>query len=71
MRYLHCGQKVSLTLGERHLSKDGTPTIGGLIFIIPTVISILLLLLFLAMSAACGSSWGRDRTQATEVTPNP
>lgn len=43
MRTLHFGQKVSLTLGERHLSKDGTPTIGGLIFIIPTVISILLL----------------------------
>ena len=43
MRKLHFGQRVSLTLGERHLSKDGTPTIGGLIFIIPTIITILLL----------------------------
>ena len=32
-----------MTLGERHLKKNGTPTIGGLIFIIPTIISLLLL----------------------------
>ena len=37
------GQKVSLQIGERHLSKDGTPTLGGLIFIIPTVVTMLLL----------------------------
>lgn len=43
LRKLHFGQSVSLTLGERHLKKNGTPTIGGLIFIIPTVISLLLL----------------------------
>ena len=42
-RKLHFGQSVSLTLGERHLKKNGTPTIGGLIFIIPTVIIMLLL----------------------------
>ena len=40
---LHFGQSVSLTLGERHLKKNGTPTIGGLIFIIPTIVSLLLL----------------------------
>lgn len=28
---------------ERHLQKEGTPTIGGLIFIIPTIIAMLLL----------------------------
>lgn len=43
LRRLHFGQSVSLTLGERHLKKNGTPTIGGLIFIIPTIISLLLL----------------------------
>ena len=37
------GQKVSLKIGERHLSKDGTPTLGGLIFIIPTIVTMLLL----------------------------
>lgn len=29
-------QKVSAFVGERHLLKDGTPTMGGLIFIVPT-----------------------------------
>lgn len=37
------GQNVSHTIGERHLKKQGTPTIGGLIFIIPTLITLLLL----------------------------
>ena len=37
------GQNVSHTIGERHLKKNGTPTMGGLIFIIPTIASILLL----------------------------
>ena len=43
LRKLPFGQSVSLTLGERHLKKNGTPTIGGLIFIIPTIVSLLLL----------------------------
>ena len=43
LRKLHFGQSVSLTLGERHLKKNGTPTIGGLIFVIPTIVSLLLL----------------------------
>lgn len=43
LRKLHFGQSVSLTLGERHLKKNGTPTIGGLVFIIPTIVSLLLL----------------------------
>ena len=43
LRKLHFGQSVSLTLGERHLKKNGTPTIGGLIFIIPTIVRLLLL----------------------------
>lgn len=43
LRSLHVGQKVSLTLGERHLKKDGVPTMGGLIFIIPVIVSLILL----------------------------
>ena len=37
-------QSVSKMIGERHLSKDGTPTLGGIIFIIPTILTILLLI---------------------------
>lgn len=36
-------QNTSRTVGERHIKKDGTPTMGGFIFIIPTLISLLLL----------------------------
>jgi len=43
LRKLHIGQSVSLTLGERHLKKDGVPTMGGLIFIIPVIVSLALL----------------------------
>lgn len=38
-------QKVSLYLEKAHKSKDGTPTMGGLIFIIPTIITVFILLL--------------------------
>lgn len=43
LRKFNFGQNVSLTIGERHLKKNGTPTMGGLIFIIPVVVSIILL----------------------------
>lgn len=43
LRSFHIGQSVSLTLGERHLKKDGIPTMGGFIFIIPVVLSLVLL----------------------------
>lgn len=36
-------QHVSKTLGERHLAKEGVPTMGGIIFIIPVLISLILL----------------------------
>ena len=39
------GQNVSHTLGERHLRKQGVPTMGGLIFIIPTLLAMLFLYL--------------------------
>ena len=38
-------QSVSIFLKKSHSTKDGTPTMGGLIFIIPTLITIIILLL--------------------------
>lgn len=40
---IRAGQNVSTTIGERHMKKNGTPTLGGLIFIIPTIVTLLLL----------------------------
>ena len=38
-------QNVSIFLKERHKKKDGTPTMGGFIFIVPTIVAIIILLL--------------------------
>lgn len=38
-------QSVSIFLKEKHKKKEGTPTMGGLIFIIPTIITVILLLM--------------------------
>ena len=38
-------QSVSATLGKRHIEKAGTPTMGGIIFIIPTIIIMVALVL--------------------------
>ena len=38
-------QTVSIYVGDRHAKKNGTPTMGGLIFIIPTLLVSLVLLL--------------------------
>lgn len=37
------GQNTSKLINERHIKKAGTPTLGGLIFIIPTILSLLVL----------------------------
>ena len=37
-------QKVSTYLEKKHKEKDGTPTMGGIIFIIPTIITTIILL---------------------------
>ena len=37
------GQSVSKLISKRHLKKNGTPTMGGIIFIIPVIISLILL----------------------------
>ncbi len=43
LKKLRIGQTVSATIGERHQKKNGTPTLGGLIFIIPTILTLILL----------------------------
>ncbi len=45
LRRLHVGQSVSRLINVRHLKKEGTPTIGGVIFIIPTLLIMLILYL--------------------------
>ena len=39
------GQNVSKTLGKRHEQKQGTPTMGGIMFIIPTLLIMFVLFL--------------------------
>ena len=39
------GQRISSFVGENHKKKEGTPTMGGLIFVIPTFITTLVLIL--------------------------
>lgn len=43
LRKLNFGQYISREINERHLKKEGTPTMGGIIFIFPLLISIILL----------------------------
>lgn len=45
LKKLKASQSLSIYLEERHKEKKGTPTIGGLIFIIPTIISMITLFL--------------------------
>lgn len=45
LKKIHLGQKISVFVGEAHRKKEGTPTMGGLIFIVPTVLSTLALIL--------------------------
>lgn len=43
LKKFKAGQNVSRFINKRHLKKEGTPTIGGLIFIIPPIIALALL----------------------------
>ena len=45
IKMLNARQTVSEYINKRHQQKNGTPTIGGLIFIIPVLVSILVLIL--------------------------
>ena len=42
-RKLGLGQSVSKLISKRHLKKEGTPTMGGIIFIIPVILSLIFL----------------------------
>ncbi|MGE5456151.1 MAG: phospho-N-acetylmuramoyl-pentapeptide-transferase [Ignavibacteriales bacterium] len=43
LKKLKAGQTINKYLAEAHKAKSGTPTMGGLIFIIPTIITIFIL----------------------------
>lgn len=45
LKRINFGQRISEYVGESHRKKEGTPTMGGIIFIIPTILSILFLVL--------------------------
>ncbi len=44
LKKMHIGQRISVFVGENHRKKEGTPTMGGLIFILSTLFVTLLLL---------------------------
>ncbi len=39
------GQSTSKLINERHIKKEGTPTLGGILFILPTILSLIFLYL--------------------------
>lgn len=45
LKKINFGQKINSYLNKNHQKKEGTPTLGGLIFIIPVVLALLLLYL--------------------------
>lgn len=46
LKRMHVGQRISAFVGSNHRKKEGTPTMGGLVFIVPTVVITLLLVAF-------------------------
>lgn len=45
LKKINFGQRISDYVGESHRKKEGTPTMGGLIFIVPTILGISYLVL--------------------------
>jgi phospho-N-acetylmuramoyl-pentapeptide-transferase len=45
LKRFNVSQRVSIFLEKKHKKKEGTPTMGGLIFIVPTLLTIILLLI--------------------------
>lgn len=45
LKKMKANQSLSIYLEERHSEKKGTPTMGGLIFILPTIVSMVMLFL--------------------------
>ena len=54
LRRKKIGQRISIYVGNAHKKKEGTPTMGGLIFVVPTIIATVALVL----------------TKKLELTPN-
>lgn len=46
LKKIKASQRLSVYLEEKHHSKIGTPTMGGFIFIIPSIVTLLLLYIF-------------------------
>ncbi len=44
LKKLRIGQKISIFVGDIHRKKEGTPTMGGIIFIIPTILATIALI---------------------------
>ncbi len=44
LKRMKVGQRISSYVGENHKKKEGTPTMGGIIFIVPTLLATILLL---------------------------
>ena len=44
LKKMHVGQRISVFVGENHKKKEGTPTMGGLIFILATFITTFILI---------------------------
>jgi len=44
LKEFHIGQEISSYLIDKHKKKQGTPTMGGLIFIVTTIITVIILL---------------------------
>lgn len=45
LKKMKVGQRISVFVGESHKKKEGTPTMGGLIFILPTILATMYLLM--------------------------
>ena len=43
LKRINFGQRISEYVGESHRKKEGTPTMGGIIFIVPTILAIFFL----------------------------
>ena len=50
LKKLKAGQRLSEYLEEEHKSKQGTPTMGGIIFIVPTILVLVLMYIFKKIS---------------------
>ena len=45
LKKLKASQRVSIYVSEMHKQKNGTPTMGGLIFIVPVIVTVVILYL--------------------------